>query len=181
MAVLDQGHPNGFPEIIQHGDLFSPVGKREKVVPGLDFARLGLVVEDADSTPRIGKAEGAFRIHQRTLVGRVDVFKPLQCIDLGIMEQTQFLHDVPHVDRRKHDVIAGGTRLYLCQHFLVRAIGVEGNLNAGLLGKAGQNFRIDVVAPVVDIELTLGKSGLGNDGQCACKRHGKFHCRETPA
>ena len=137
--------------------IFLPLSaSAKKVVPGLDLASLGLVVEDPDRTPGVGQAIRAFRVDLGALGDRVDVLKALQRVHLCVVQQSQLLHDVAHMHRRKNDIVAGCARLDLGQHLLIGAVGVEGNLDAGVLGETGQDFRVYVVAPVVDVQFAFG-------------------------
>ena len=89
--------------------------------------------------------------------------KPFGLVDVRLLQQVQLQHDVVHVNRRPDQVVAGGTSLDLGQHLLVRGIGVERHLHVVLLGEPVDHFRIDVVAPVVQVQLASG----------GCRRRGR--------
>ncbi|MCY1232781.1 hypothetical protein D9M72_452950 [compost metagenome] len=58
------------------------------------------------------------------------------------------------MDRREDDVVTRGPTLDLRQHLLVRGIGGEVDLDLGLFLELLEDSRIDVFAPVVDVELS---------------------------
>ncbi|MCY1374881.1 hypothetical protein D9M69_622520 [compost metagenome] len=70
-----------------------------------------------------------------------------------------------HVHRREDNVIAGRAALDLRQHLLVGRVGGKIDLDLGLFLEFLQDRRIDVFAPVVDVELgRMAETGGGDQG-----------------
>ncbi len=72
-----------------------------------------------------------------------------------------------------HDVVASAAAKHLGLEHLVGIEGVIGDLDPGLLGELGEQFRIDVVGPVVDPQRpAAGRGLLGRVGTaCGHRQH----------
>src|SRR5262245_47322677 len=148
------------PTVTKLGQIF----RLENDVPAVDLA-LGAkpfshrlrVVADAGSAPHVIDGELVAWIIDNQALGYVgpDVAKVLEFAFVELLENTTLYLPLKKVSGGHHDIVAGfaGKQLRL-----ERFIGIESivlDLDAGFLCEVVEDFRLDVIRPVVDIDYAL--------------------------
>src|SRR5262245_18240977 len=148
------------PTVTKFGQIF----RLENDVPAVDLA-LGAeplshrlrVVADAGSAPHVIDGELVTWVIDNQALGYVGpgLAKVLKFVFVELLENTTLYLPLEKVNGGHHDIVAGfaGKQLRL-----ERFIGIEGivlNLDAGFFCEVIEDFWIDVIRPVVDIDHAL--------------------------
>ena len=113
------------------------------------------VVQNAHRAPGVRHGILAVRVVAFIHEARVDVGDIGDILPVDLLEQILLNHALNHVVAGDDDVIAGAAHGDFGVHILVGFKRFVDDLDAGLLLKERQHFRLNIVAPVVDADCFL--------------------------
>ncbi len=195
VAEVLEGGAEGLPLVVEHLDLAGERGAHLRVEdqsPTQLFGIGDVVVAEADAggAPLVRHRVGALGVEGRSGEQRIEVHQVGQGVVIECHQQRGIDHGLHHVVGRNHQVVGGASGVDLGQHRLVGVVEGLDDLDAELLLEPGDQIRVDVLRPVVQVEvavglarLALGTCGLllaaGLTRQPACRQHQHQHQHQS--
>src|SRR5262245_45321144 len=159
------------------GQIFRP----ENDVPAIDlacgakpFAHCLDIVSDTRGTPHVVDSKLVARIVDTQALGdiRPDVAQIFELALVELLENTSFYLPLQKIGGRHYHIVTGFSGKQLRLECLVSIEGIVLNFDAGFFCKVLQDFGIDVIRPIVDINDALVLRG----DRCNYSQHKNYGC-----